>query len=52
MAILIQNKEGKYSFWSKNGTNDNGGTFEANNKGDQAGVGSFTSPDEFMKKVS
>jgi len=48
MAILIQNKDGKYSLWSKNGTNENGGFHGANNKGDQAGVGSFDSPEGFL----
>ncbi|MFD0763215.1 hypothetical protein ACFQZI_00015 [Mucilaginibacter lutimaris] len=49
MAVLIQNKQGNFSLWSKNGTNDNAGMAGANNKGDQAGVGSFNSPGEFMK---
>jgi uncharacterized protein RhaS with RHS repeats len=49
MAILIQNKQGNYSLWSKNWTNDNAGVMGANNKGDQAGVGSFSSPEESMK---
>jgi RHS repeat-associated protein len=48
MAILIQSKDGQYSIWSKNGTNENGGLYGTNSKGDQSGLGSFTSPKEFM----
>ncbi len=51
MAMLIQNKSGTWSLWSKNGTQDNGGLSGENNsdEGDQAGVGEFDSPEAFME---
>ena len=51
MAILIQNKKGKWSLWSKNGTNGSSGTSGPNDKkpGAQKGNDSFNSPEEFFK---
>ncbi|CAN0293777.1 unnamed protein product, partial [Chrysoparadoxa australica] len=47
MGMLIQNEDGKWSFWSKNGTDENAG-LKGENSGDQAGEGEFESPDDFM----
>jgi len=49
MAILIQNKDGKYALWSKNGTNQSSGMSGPNDKGDDKGTATFNSPAEFMK---
>lgn len=48
MAILIQDKDGKYSLWSKNGTNQSSGLSGRNDKDDK-GTLKFKSPSEFMK---
>jgi RHS repeat-associated protein len=49
MAILIQDKNGAYSLWSKNGTNESVGLSGANSKGDDKGTAKFKSPVDFMK---
>lgn len=49
MAMLIQNKNGTWSLFSKNGTTKNGGTFGPNDKIPDKGSGSFKSPEDFMK---
>jgi hypothetical protein len=52
MAILIQDKNGKYSLWSKNGTNQSSGLSGRNDKGDDKGTLKFKSPSDFMKSES
>src|SRR5690606_39115536 len=49
MAMLIQNKNGTWSLWSKNGTTKNAGAYGPNDKKPNKGEGSFKSPEEFMK---
>ena len=47
--MLIQNKNGTWTLWSKNGTNENHGMSGPNDKGDQRGKDTFKSPEYFMK---
>ena len=49
MAILIQNPDGTWSLWSKNGTTKNGGLSGPNDKKADRGTGPFKSPEAFMK---
>ena len=49
IAMLIQNIEGTYSLWSKNGTTENLGISGKNDIGDQEGRGVYDSPEAFMK---
>jgi hypothetical protein len=49
MAMLIQNSNGTWSLWSKNGTTKNGGLSGPNDKKADKGFGSFKSPEDFMK---
>ncbi len=49
LAILIQDKDKKYSLWSKNGTNESAGIYGQNDKGDDKGFGKYDTPSEFMK---
>lgn len=47
LAILIQKPNGKWSLWSKNGTNENYGIYgEPNN--DQINYGNYDSPQDFL----
>ena len=49
MAMLIQNSEGKWALWSKNGTNESSGMTGPSDKKDDRGTKTFNSPEEFMK---
>jgi len=48
MAMLIQNKEGRWALWSKNGTNESSGSSGANDKGDDNGEKAYDSPQAFL----
>jgi RHS repeat-associated protein len=48
MAGLFQGSDGRFSLYSKNGTNESSGLSGPSDKGDQPGVGSFASPQDFM----
>ncbi len=54
MAILIQNEDGSWSLWSKNGTDESAGikgapSDENSEKKNQKGVGPFKSIEEFFE---
>lgn len=49
MAVLIQNKGGKYALWSKNGTNESSGSKGPNDKGDNKGTLLYDSPSDFLR---
>jgi RHS repeat-associated protein len=53
MAILIQNKDGEWALWSKNGTHGRSGTVGPNDsdKGDDDGTVTYSTPSEFMKST-
>jgi hypothetical protein len=58
MAQLIQNPNGTYSLYSKNGTNENAGLSgpndkinDAGHKGNDVGTGSFKTPKDFMNSA-
>ena len=49
MAMLIQNTEGKWALWSKNGTNESSEATGPNDKGDDNGKGTaYDSPQAFL----
>lgn len=57
MAILIQNEDGSWSLWSKNGTDENLGikgapSDENSEKKNQKGVGPFKSIEEFFESTT
>lgn len=51
MAMLIQNEKGKWSLWSKNGTNKSSGmsgTSSGDDRGDYKDAPSYDTPEDFI----